>query len=669
MSLSDRIKPTLDRAKEAAKKLPIKETAAGARKATERAETTLSGWPKGRLIGTGIALAIVLFLAFNIFTSSAFRNARADLTANSLYSLSNGTRTLLSELAEPLHFRLFLSRELVQTAPQLSAYANRVQAMLSTYRDLSNGKITLEVIDPKPFSDDEDRAVGFGINKIRAASLNQELFFGLAATNSTRGSAKIPVFSPDREAFLEYDLTRMVAELGQPKKPVIALIDGIALGGNPMARQPEAQVMTQLKELYTVENLRGDVDALPDGTRVVMVVHPRNVSDRTLYTIDQWVLSGGATLVFVDPFAETAPGLRPGMPAPNPQSDFDKLLTSWGVKFDTKVAVGDPKTAIRAVREVDGRDVPATNLPWLALTKENLATGDALVAQLSNVIVTTAGHFETTSDAVTLKPLLTASPGSGILAASEAGNQTGDPRLLFDRLKVSETPLVLAARLEGTFGTAFPKGKPEKSEAKSKPLTKLEGKPNVILVGDADMTMDRNWIRRRQLLGQVIAEPFANNGAFVLNAVEQMIGGVALADLRGRGVSARPFETIEALAKEAEAKYLKRQQGLQQKLQATERRLAEVAQRTGSDGAVLDDESIKAVEQFRSDLLSTRAELRNVQFDLRREVDGLKSWITLVNVGLVPALVAALALGYAIRRTRRPLPKREPASATRQPTT
>ena len=210
---------------------------------------------RSQLIGVAVALGVILFLALNVIFSHGFRSSRVDLTESNLFSLSKGTKTLLADLKEPIHMRLFLSKGLVQKAPQLSAYANRVQSILEAYSDLSNGKITVEVIDPQPFSEAEDRAVGLGINRIRFTGAGDEVFFGLAATNSTDGRKQIPVFSPDRETFLEYDLTRMVAELGQPNKPVIALIDGIGLAGDYQKRIPRQQVLSQLRELFKVEVL------------------------------------------------------------------------------------------------------------------------------------------------------------------------------------------------------------------------------------------------------------------------------------------------------------------------------------------------------------------------------------------------------------------------------
>lgn len=618
--------------------------------------TRVNRLSRSSLIGLGIVLAIVLFLAGNVIASNTFRTARADLTEHNLYSLSQGTRSLLAKLDEPIHMRLFLSQDLIQQAPQLASYATRVRSMLEAYTDMSNGNITLEVIDPQPFSDAEDRAVGLGINRIRLPGAPNELFFGLAATNSTDGSVQIPVFSPEREEFLEYDLTRLIAELGQPSKPVIAVVDGIALSGNPMAQQPQSQILTQLSELFEVEQIAGDVDKLPENTRVVLIAHPKGLSDRTLYTIDQWVLSGGATLVFADPHAETQPGLRPGMPPMDPRSDFEKLFKAWGVGFDTSKAVGDPEYALRVEREVGGRAVSAAFLPWLALRESSFAGDNAMLAQLSSIVMTTAGSFTTTSDGTTLVPLITGSSTAGLLPVEEATNQAADPRLLYDELEKLETPPILAARLEGELATAFPDGKPEGSQHAGDPLKTASAPVNVILVGDADMLADRNWIRQRPLLGQMIAEAFANNGAFVLNAVEQMSGGTVLADLRGRGVSWRPFEKIQQLEQQAEERYLAQQRQLMEKMQATENQLRELSASAGGDGELLSAESENAINQFRSELLSTRAQLREVQFNLHSEVESLKSWVTLLNVGVFPALIGALALMFAFRRQRRPLP-------------
>ena len=616
------------------------------------------------LVLPSIVLAVVLFLAINVIATRTMDGARIDLTENSLYSVTDGTRKLLKDLKEPIHLRLFLSENLVKSAPQLAAYANRVKTMLETYASLSDGTLTLEIIDPQPFSDAEDRAVGLGINRFRLAGAGDPLFFGLAATNSTDGKAEIGVFSPDREAFLEYDLSRLIAELGQPGKPVIAMIDGVGLAGNPRVGMPEQQLSLQLSDFYTVERLTGDVDAMPKGTRIALVIHPQNLSDRTLYTLDQWVLSGGATMIFVDPFAETQPGMQPGMPAPNPTSDLPKLFEAWGVDYDPSKAVGDPANALRAVRVLDGRQVDVANYPWLNIQENGMETSDALLSQLSSIILTTAGGFSSTGDATSLAPLLSPSSEAGFLPAREAANPETDPRRLLSSLEKPEAPIHLAARLTGSLKSAFTDGKPEGSTFSDTHRTEIDGPANVILVGDADMLMDRNWIQIRTMLGQQVVQAFANNGDLVLNAIEQMVGGAALADLRGRGISSRPFERIADLNRKAEAQYLAKEQELLQRLQQTEAKILELSADTGSDDELVTAETEEAIARFRSDLLSTRAQLRDVQFDLRRDVETLKGWITTANVGIIPALLAIIAIGIAVRRPRRKLPEKLPETTT-----
>lgn len=615
---------------------------------------------KSRLTAVGVLLAIVLTLALNSIVANTFRSSRIDLTAGHLYSLSEGTRTLLGKLDEPIHMRLFMSGSLRDAAPQLAAYAARVRSMLDTYATLSKGKITLEVIDPEPYSDEEDQAVGFGINRIALQGADDSIFFGLAATNSTDGKAQIPVFTPDREAFLEYDLTRLVAELGQPAKPVVTLIDGLGLAGNPQLRQPPAQIMTMLKETYDVETVTGDVDKLPDHTRVVMVVQPQQLSDRTLYTLDQWVMSGGATLVFVDPFAETQLGRGPGQLPDDNASDLDKLFKAWGIGFDVKTAVADPQNAIRTARAVAGRQIEVANYPWFAVRGDGFDHGDAITSQLQAVVLTTPGSFTATGKDVTLQPLMVASTSAGYLPAGEAADPYGDPRALLPKIAKASTQPILAARVDGKLVSAFPAGKPEGSENGDKPIGESVGKPNLIVVADADMLSDRNWIQRQNVLGQAVAQAFANNGDFVLNAVEQMVGGVALADLRSRTVSWRPFTRINALEQSAEQKFLAKQQELTQRVQDTETKIKSIAaEQKVKQGEVIASDTSATVEKFRAELLAARAELRDVQYNLRRDVEQLKAWIMVITVGIVPLVVAIFALVFALRRPRRPIPTRK----------
>ena len=315
----------------------------------------------GRIVIVGAILAAIIFVCVNIVSAHLFRSARIDLTQQNLYSLSQGTKQLLGQIQEPVRFRFFMSSGLTKEAPQLAAFSQRLRSMLDSYVAGSNGKIILETIDPKPYSEEEDRAVAFGVSPIRSQS-GDRMFFGLAATNSTDGKAVIGSFSPEREAFLEYDLTRLVSELGRRGKPVVALFDGLGMSGNPQMGQREQQVLTQMKQFFDVTLVQGDADKLPENTRVVMVVHPQNIGEKALYAIDQWALSGGATLVFVDPNAENQIGPR-GAPPPDASSNLPEALRGVGRGLRSQQGRRRPRlcAADRAQRQraPDADDQPA----------------------------------------------------------------------------------------------------------------------------------------------------------------------------------------------------------------------------------------------------------------------------------------------------------------------
>ena len=607
----------------------------------------LNQFSKNKLLKITILLSVICFFGINIISSNILKSFRFDMTSNNLFSLTEGTKNLISNLKEPIHLRLFMSSSIVELAPQLSNYANRVESILNAYENISNGKITLEIIDPKPFSDEEDRAVGMGVSAFGGSSSNDPMYFGLAATNSTTGQKNINVFSPDREPFLEYDITRLIAELAQTKKPLIAILDKLGLEANSRVGKPEQQVLAQMKTLFDVQFLEDSQTELPKNTKVLMLINPKYLSDNTMFMIDQWILNGGSTLIFLDPYAETEMGLNPGMPALNPRSDLKKIINAWGIEFDNKKSIADPKFALRTVRNIKGRQVEVSNYPWIQVGNEGMNQKEAVLAQLSSIVLTNAGSFILKDKEISFEPLLTASQVAGMVDADKAGNPQEDPRKLLKDLKTSNEKIIISGWLRDNLNSAFPEGLKDK-----KGVTKSIKKSNVLLVGDADMLMDRNWLTKQNLVGQEIATAFANNGDFVLNVVENMIGGSVLSDLRGKGISWRPFLKIAELERKAEEKFLSKEQALAEKLGKMELKIQELTKNNKSEKDVLSPETIKAIEGFKLEMMSTRAELRTVKFNLRSDVENLKSWIMFINIGLLPTLIAALALLIAIRKPK-----------------
>ena len=593
------------------------------------------------IIKLSVFLSILIFFSINVITNNILSSARVDFTENKLYSLSNGTMSLLKDLKEPIHIRLFVSSNLVKDVPQLSTYANRVETILQTYSNISNGKITLEIIDPKPFSDAEDRAVGMGINSFNATEMSDALYFGLAATNSTIGQKNIPIFSPERETFLEYDLTSLISDLSQIEKPVISIIDNLGLNADTRIGKPEQQILKQMKEMFQVEKIDENSNKLNKNTKVLMIIHPKFLSDETLYMIDQWILKGGATLIFLDPYAETEISRQQGMPPMNPRSNLKKLLDTWGIKFDDKKAVLDSEFGFRISRNINGRDIQVTNYPWLNIRGEGLNKNESSLSNLSTIVMTTAGSFELIDDKSVLEPIIISSQKSGLGDAQKAGDPKGDPRDLLPNIKSDNKNLTVAGWVKSNLNTSFR----DKKNKDDNQLLKSSKKSNILLVADVDMLMDRNWLTQRGA--------FANNGDFVLNVMEKMVGGNALSDLRGKSTSWRPFEKIIALEKIAEEKFLIEEQMLAKKLKGMEDKIRNLTQKNDEDSEVLSPETIKAIDGFKTEMMTTRSQLRNVKFDLRRDVETLKKWIISINVAILPIIFAGFALILSLRRKRK----------------
>ncbi|WP_207486072.1 GldG family protein [Arenibaculum pallidiluteum] len=613
----------------------------------ERLERIERGW----LAIGGLALAAVLFLAVNLAGSVLLRDTRLDLTERGLYTLSEGTRKTLATLEEPLRLRLYLSSALLREAPQLASYADRVRQMLETYAALSHDRIRLDVIDPRPFSPEEDRAVAFGLKGAPINAQGDRAFFGLAASNSTDDRQVIDFFSPERETFLEYDLTRLVHTLANPGKPVLSLIDGLGLAGGPSTGYQPWQVLEQMRQLFDVRTLGGDVAEIPRETAVLMVVHPQALGDKTLYAIDQHVMRGGRTMLVLDPYAEAQEGPR-GMPLPDTASSLDRLLTAWGVRFTGDKVVADRSRAMQVQAVVGGRPVLAPYVAWLSLPEEALDRNDAVTGQLTTLTVASAGAFSLESGGgggATLTPLAVTSPDAALIDAAKVRDNQ-DPAELLRDYRPEGKPLVLAARLTGTLSSAFTSGRPE-GAPDGAPIARSEKPANLILVGDADLLSDRTWLSQRNVLGQRVAVPYANNGDFVVNALETLAGGDALVGLRGRGLSHRPFERVQAIEAEAERRYRATEQELTAKLKETEEKLANLARDGGAgDQTILTEEQQAAIESFRAEMLETRAQLRDVQHALRRDIEDLETRLAALNIGAVPAAVALAALAAALWR-------------------
>lgn len=450
----------------------------------------LGRFPRRTLAWSAMGLGAVLLLSLNLFATGTLRNVKADLTQQRLFTISGGTREILRSIDEPVAIKLYFSKQLGEASAPYQRYFDRVRSLLQQYRDIARGKIELSVFDPQSFSDAEDRAVAAGL---RGARLNQEGeigYFGLVGTNSTDNDAVIPFFSLEREAFVEYDITKLIYTLSSPKKRVVGLMTGLPLDGgvNPMAammggprQQPPQQVMEQIREFFDVKTLEQTIAEVPSDIDILMLAQPDKLTAEAAYAIDQWVLKGGKVLAFVDPVADLGRQGGPMMmmaPA-GPSEDFLKLLKGWGVDFDPKVVAGDISHARRVQFGGGNRPVVTEYVGWLAYDRASFDTRDVLSSGIEKALnLATPGALSKAEGATTVfTPLLTTSPNAMLIGADKFGMQP-DPVALLRAYKPEGRRLTLMARISGESKSAFPNGAPKPAEEAKKDDAKPEAKPD-----------------------------------------------------------------------------------------------------------------------------------------------------------------------------------------------
>lgn len=596
------------------------------------------------------ALALPLlalgFLALVGLSSLLLRGVRLDLTENREHTLSPATVALLEGIAEPVTLRLYFSERAAGDFPQVRAYAQRVRELLQAMASRADGKLVVEVIDPEPFSEEEDRAAAQGLTAVPLPT-GGNFFFGIVGTNSTDGELPIPFLQAEREAFLEYNLAKLVSALSVEDRPVVALYSTLPMAPafDPATGAPSSGWMVdqQLRELFDLRRLDAGFAAIDPDVDLLMLVHPQALSEDSLYAIDQFALRGGRVLAFVDPDAEAAEAdVLAGDAAGMRASDLGPLLAAWGVDFDATRVVADPQAALKVQTTEGGASEPLITL--LGLGADALAAQDIVTAQMETINVSTAGALRPRDGATTrFETLLRTSGGSGELATSLLGTVSATPANLLREFRAEGGPRTLAARLSGPIATAFPQRGGEGHLARS--TADLQA----IVVADTDLLADAFWVN----VGPGgFGEPFANNGDLVYNAVENLSGRADLIALRTRNVGTRPFHRVEALRRVAEQRFLSTEQQLRQRLTEVEQQLA--ALQRGEDGApALGAEQQAELARFQQEKADVRLQLRDVQRQLNADIDALSASLRLVNIVLVPAAVALAFLAMGLWRLRR----------------
>jgi len=538
---------------------------------------------------SGLVLtAVALLLAVALI--STFPRLRIDLTRDNLYTLADGTREIVRNLDRPVELLFFYSEETAAETPQIRAYGNRVQELLREMVIASNGNLSLRVIDPEPFSVEEDLATEYGIRAVPLTSGGQEIFFGLVARDpATVGKEEdgeaagatdvlyesMPLIRPDQEQFLEYEFSRLITQVEDPEPTVVGFLSSLDIDGgfNPQTRQPTPAwaIMENIRYLYETQRIPSDVTMIDEAIDVLMVVHPQGLSNQALYAIEQFVLGGGRALVFVDPNADTQTQqmLNQQGDVETTASDLGPLLEQWGVRYESEQVVADRERALMISLGQGTR--PVRHIGMMGIQRDGMLN-DLITAELQILNIGSPGALQPVGDSsMEFQPLLRSSRDSGLMDNAWFRDLT-DPTILLDEFEPDDQRHVLAARVTGIAGTAFPNGAPildpdeprafdlvvdddmetaelvdpleEDAPELPEQIMRSTNPVNVIVVADSDLLADRMWAQSRQVFGERITQAFANNGDFIINALDNLSGSEELISIRARGGRFSPRDVV-----------------------------------------------------------------------------------------------------------------------------
>ncbi len=603
---------------------------------------------------TQLLILAVIFLLSSIVISQSglFSRLRVDLTENNLFTLSDGTVNILKEIDETIHLRLFFSDEATTNIPMLRTYQRRVVDFLEEMERYGGDKLKLSLIDPVTFSEEEDQASQYGLQALPVGEGGENVFFGIAGTNALDDVEVIPFLQPDKEAFLEYDVAQLVYNLSHPEKRTLGVMSELPLLGSfdPQQGQLPGQIVfEQLKEMYDVvpvDTMATDLS----GIDLLLLVHPKNLSDESLLAVDQYVMGGGRLMLFVDPMAqsEEVPA-DPENPMSQIQADrssnLAKLLQAWGVEFDQTKVVLDNQQAV-SIQSGQGQAI--RHLGISSWAKNNLNDEDIVTLDLSSINTALAGSL--TGDEGRLLPLLSSSQES-MKTDNDAMSLLFNPNSLFQNFKADDQQHIIAARVLGELNSAFPDGLDGEDGGQ---LIKQVERGHVVIIADVDILFDRMWVRAQNFFGRQIYSNFADNGTFINNLIDNMTGSADLIQVRARGASNRPFDKVQEIKRVSEQKYRETESQLLQQLRETETKLNELQRSKGQENQlIISQEQQQEIAKFKQRKLEVRKNLREVKRNLNKDIEALGTQLKFINIALVPLLITFGIIILSWRKSKR----------------
>ena len=637
----------------------------------------------------GVVLVLVIFFSAIIISQNLDKPMKIDVTERRLYTLSDGTKNIIEKINQPITLKLYYAKTASLKAPDeirfFENYYNYVKALLEEYESVSKGMIALEIIDPRPYSPEEVEALRFGLDRAPITE-EESFFFGLGLRTQFGVEKAIPFFNPSRQNFVEYDLTSLIDSAITRQKTRVGVLSSLPIVGDDVngymaqmmrmqGQQPKAAwgIVEQLKQKYEVIQVPADAQKIED-VDILLIVHPKDLGEPTLFAIDQYILNGGRAVICVDPhcFAdqpEQSQMMQYQQP-PSQASDLNVLLKQWGLEMTPSEFAGDLNIAIKAPIMRNQR--PETVIGFLDLSQENFNTDSVITADLNQVRYLFAGVLKQTGDpdseyfrSLTRTPLvMTTDKGNSIKISSPYEMQMLNPQALLQKYTQGTEPVEMAYLVTGKFKSAFPDGidvevqKEEGADPNAAPEVRhLDGIKEaqqdcaVAIFTDVDFISDQLAYQSTFFGGKAAV---GDNSALLINAVDDLGGSSDLISIRSRGNFRRPFAVVEKIEREEEAKTAEEEERINAEIKGFEDELRQILSTAKEgDDAIVGTQIIEKKRELERKIREAQARLNQVKLERRERIEQLGNTLRGFNMLAAPAAILLVAIILGIRRSVR----------------
>ena len=594
---------------------------------------------------------VILFLSFNYIIQKVNFNLGIDFTSTKTFSLSKGTKRVIYEIEEPLKINFVYSRNLSKNIPILQNYANQVQGLLNRYEDLSSGKIELNFIEPEPYSEDEDYINRYGLQGIPIDQEGSKVYFGLIASNTTDDIETVPFFDPSKAGTLEKQLTDIIYKLNRSKKPMIGFLSWVdtepPMMPNNQLAPGEYTILEELSYFYDFQYLKREEENF-DNIDLLVVYHPSDITDKTEYAIEQFILNGGKTVIFLDPFFEKNDHS-------NKTSTLENVLKTININYNNNIILdGAQATRLQTQQNISDNTSLQTllKLNWPEIRGQYINQSEEIGNGLSLIRLVSAGGLSPLNEdsEINYIPIISSSEVTMDLPMKEVH----DPIKLINNFKPTGITYDFGVKLTGNTSSSFN----DFEFKKDNHINESSKSISVVLFSDADFIRNAFWARIQKFLDTNVIEAISDNGSLVTNVFDSMTGYDDFINLRNKETPFRPFVVVQKLQAEAEQKYLGQEQQLQAQLDETLIKIQNLSGGREAESVDLSDEQLMELANFQLEVEKKRKQLREVRRNLSKDIDRLANQINILNTFLIPILLILLMfviprqLGIKKRRNR-----------------